>query len=78
MSEQDQIHKVFDNVQAHLRIADLIRRFSTNRHSVHETALEGLDLRECRRILDLGCGFGPLRTNSRAGWHLKRSLRGLT
>jgi len=59
MSEQDQIHKVFDNVQAHLRIADLIRRFSTNRHSVHETALEGLDLRECRRILDLGCGFGP-------------------
>jgi len=59
MSEQDRVLRVFDNVQAHLRIADLIRRFSTNRRSVHEAALEGLDLTECRRILDLGCAFGP-------------------
>ncbi|HOF74484.1 MAG TPA: class I SAM-dependent methyltransferase [Syntrophales bacterium] len=58
MSEQEQIHRVFDKVQAHRRIAELIRRFSTNRRSVHETALEGLDLRECRQILDLGCAFG--------------------
>jgi len=58
MSEQAQIHKVFDNVQAHLRIADLIQRFSTNKHDVHRTALEGLDLKECRQILDLGCAFG--------------------
>jgi len=58
MSEQAQIHKVFDNVQAHLRIADLIQRFSTNKHDVHRTALEGMDLMECRQILDLGCAFG--------------------
>jgi len=58
MSEQDQIHKVFDDVQAHLRIADLIQRFSTNKHDVRRTALEGLDLEECRQILDLGCAFG--------------------
>jgi ubiquinone/menaquinone biosynthesis C-methylase UbiE len=58
MSEQAQIHKVFDDVQAHLRIAELIQRFSTNKNDVHRTALEGLDLKECRQILDLGCAFG--------------------
>lgn len=58
MSEQEQIHRVFDNVQAHLRIAELIRRFSTNKRNVHETALERLDLTGCRQILDLGCAFG--------------------
>lgn len=58
MSEQAQIHKVFDDVQAHLRIADLIQRFSTNKHDVRRTSLEGLDLKDCRQILDLGCAFG--------------------
>jgi len=58
MSEQAQIHKVFDDVQAHLRIAELIRRFSTNRRDVRRTSLEGLDLKDCRQILDLGCAFG--------------------
>jgi len=58
MSEQAQIHKVFDDVQAHLRIADLIQRLSTNKHDVRRTSLEGLDLKDCRQILDLGCAFG--------------------
>jgi ubiquinone/menaquinone biosynthesis C-methylase UbiE len=58
MSEQAQIHKVFDDVQAHLRIAGLIRRFSTNQRDVRRIALERLGLRECRQILDLGCAFG--------------------
>jgi ubiquinone/menaquinone biosynthesis C-methylase UbiE len=58
MSEQAQIHKVFDDVQAHLRIAELIQKFSTNKRDIHRTALEGLDLTGCRQILDLGCAFG--------------------
>ncbi len=58
MSEQVQIHRVFDNVHAHQRIADLIQRYSTNKRGVHRTALEGLDLTACRSILDLGCAFG--------------------
>jgi ubiquinone/menaquinone biosynthesis C-methylase UbiE len=58
MSEQVQIHRVFDNVHAHQRIADLIQRYSTNKQGVHRTALKGLDLAACRRILDLGCAFG--------------------
>ena len=58
MSEQVQIHRVFDNVHAHQRIADLIQRYSTNKRGVHQTALEGLDLTACRSVLDLGCAFG--------------------
>jgi SAM-dependent methyltransferase len=58
MSEEIQIHKVFDDVRAHQRIADLIQRFSTNKRGIHRTALEGLDLRGCRSVLDLGCAFG--------------------
>ncbi len=58
MSEQVQIHRVFDNVHAHRRIADLIQRYSTNKQGVHRTALEGLDLAACRSVLDLGCAFG--------------------
>lgn len=58
MSEQAQIHKVFEDVQAHLRIAELIQRYSTNKRDIHRAALEGLDLQGCRQILDLGCAFG--------------------
>ncbi len=56
--QQQQISEVFTGVQAHLLTAELIRRHSTNRADIREAALAGLDLRSCRRILDLGCGFG--------------------
>lgn len=58
MSEQVQIQKVFRDVREHQRIAELILKFSTNKGNVQRIALEGLDLRGCRQILDLGCAFG--------------------
>jgi len=58
MSEQLQIEKVFRDVHKHRRVADLIQRFSTNKGNVQKIALEGLDLTDCRQILDLGCAFG--------------------
>lgn len=58
MSEQMQIEKVFQDVHEHQRVAGLIQRFSTNKGNVLRTALDGLDLRGCRQILDLGCAFG--------------------
>jgi ubiquinone/menaquinone biosynthesis C-methylase UbiE len=58
MSEEVQIHKVFADAHTHQRIAYLIQRFSTNKQGIHQTALEGLDLKQCRNILDLGCAFG--------------------
>jgi SAM-dependent methyltransferase len=58
MSEQLQIEKVFRDVHEHQRIAGLIQRFSTNSGNVQKIALEGLNLSNCRQILDLGCAFG--------------------
>ncbi|MDI9570972.1 MAG: class I SAM-dependent methyltransferase [Pseudomonadota bacterium] len=57
-AQQEQITAVFTGVDAHLVTAGLIRSHSTNREDIREAALRGLDLRPCRRILDLGCGFG--------------------
>ncbi len=51
--------EAFRNVERHRDAADLIRAHSLNRRSIREVALEGLDLGGCRKILDLGSGFGP-------------------
>jgi ubiquinone/menaquinone biosynthesis C-methylase UbiE len=55
---QSKIIEVFTDVRAHRVIADLIRKHSTNKNDVREVAVDGLNLSDCREILDLGCGFG--------------------
>jgi ubiquinone/menaquinone biosynthesis C-methylase UbiE len=57
-SDSKQVYDVFINVEAHRLAADLIRNHSTNLTDVRCVALDGLDLRHCRDILDIGCGFG--------------------
>lgn len=52
------IAKVFVDVEAHRYAADIIKRHSSNKRDIRDMALTGLDLRSCRRILDVGCGFG--------------------
>src|SRR5512147_1718087 len=52
------IAKVFIDVEAHRHAADIIKKRSSNKQDIRDMALAGLDLRSCRRILDLGCGFG--------------------
>jgi ubiquinone/menaquinone biosynthesis C-methylase UbiE len=52
------ITEVYSNVDAHRRTAEFILRHSTNRYDIREAALRGVDLSNCRNILDLGCGFG--------------------
>ncbi len=56
--QRQQVKEVFTGVEDHLLTAELIRSHSTNREDIRETALAGLELGNCRRILDLGCGFG--------------------
>ncbi len=53
------VQSVFGDVLGHRIIAEIIRGHSTNGRDVRRHALEGLDLRECREILELGCAFGP-------------------
>jgi len=52
------IAEVFVDVDAHRFTADIVRRHSTNRADVRKVALEGLDLTQCKDILEFGCGFG--------------------
>lgn len=42
----------------HETAAEIIRRNSTNPTDVRQVAVEGLDLSQAERVLDLGCGFG--------------------
>ncbi len=55
---KSKIIEVFADVRTHRVIADLIRKHSTNKDDVRNVAIEGLNLNDCREILDLGCGFG--------------------
>jgi ubiquinone/menaquinone biosynthesis C-methylase UbiE len=55
---KSKVIEVFTDVRTHRVIADLIRKHSTNKDDVRNMAIEGLNLSDCREILDLGCGFG--------------------
>ncbi len=56
--DKKKIRKVFRDVQKHLAIAQLIRRFSTNKEDIRKTALNQVDLSNCQNVLELGCAFG--------------------
>lgn len=56
--DKKKIHEVFCNVQKHLSIAQLIRRFSTNKQDIRKAALDRANLSLCRNVLELGCAFG--------------------
>ncbi len=77
MPERVRIQKVFNDIHAHRHIADLIRRFSSNQRDVRQVALEGLDLRGCRRILDLGCAFGSFAESLRGRVHPAATITGV-
>ena len=75
--EPSKIIEVFLDVEAHRLTADIIRRHSTNRKDIRELALEGLDLRHCRAILDLGCGFGFFTEALRGRVHPDACVKGV-
>lgn len=56
--DKKKIRKVFRDAQKHVAIAQLIRRFSTNKADIRRTALDRLELSSCRNVLELGCAFG--------------------
>ena len=55
--DKKKIRKVFRDVQKHLAIAQLIRKFSTNKEDIRKIALNLVDLSNCLNILELGCAF---------------------
>ena len=49
---------VFSDVSTHMLVSGIIRNQLTNDRDVREEAFRGLEFSGCRKILDIGCGFG--------------------
>jgi ubiquinone/menaquinone biosynthesis C-methylase UbiE len=77
MPERVRVQEVFNDVRAHRRVADLIRRYSTNKRDIRRVATEGLDLRACRSLLDLGCAFGSFATSLQGRVHPRAAITGV-
>jgi ubiquinone/menaquinone biosynthesis C-methylase UbiE len=75
--DKKKIRKVFRDVQKHLAIAQLIRRFSTNKEDIRKTALSHVDLSNCVNVLELGCAFGAFTEALKGKLHPQASITGI-
>ena len=75
--DKKKIRKVFRDVQKHLAIAQLIRRFSTNKDDIRKTALKQVDLSNCKSILELGCAFGAFTEALKDKLHPEAKITGI-
>jgi ubiquinone/menaquinone biosynthesis C-methylase UbiE len=71
------IRQVFRDVQKHRQIEQLIRRFSSNRDDIRLTALNKVDLSECRNVLELGSAFGAFTEALKGRLHPAARITGL-
>lgn len=75
--DKKKIRKVFRDVQKHLAIAQLIRRFSTNKNDIRKTALKQADLSNCKNVLELGCAFGAFTEALKDKLHPEAKITGI-
>jgi ubiquinone/menaquinone biosynthesis C-methylase UbiE len=75
--EKTNVVEVFIDVKAHRLTADIIRKFSTNKKDIRDLALDGLNLKSCKVILDLGCGFGFFTQALKGRVHPEAFVRGI-
>jgi len=75
--DKKKIRNVFRNVQKHLAIAQLIRRFSTNKEDIRKAALNRIDLSHCRSVLELGCAFGAFTEALKNKLHPNAKITGV-
>ena len=75
--DKKKILKVYRDVQRHLAIAQLIRRFSTNKADIRKTALKQADLSNCKNVLELGCAFGAFTEALKEKLHPKAKITGI-
>lgn len=75
--DKKKIRKVFRDVQKHLAIAQLIRRFSTNKEDIRKTALKHADLSNCHNVLELGCAFGAFTEALKDKLHPEAKITGI-
>jgi len=75
--DKKKIRKVFRDVQKHLAIAQLIRRFSTNKDDIRKTALNQADLSNYQNVLELGCAFGAFTEALKEKLHPEARITGI-
>ena len=75
--DKKNVRKVFRDVQKHLAIAQLIRRFSTNKEDIRKTALNHVDLSGCKNVLELGCAFGAFTEALKDRLHPEATITGI-
>jgi SAM-dependent methyltransferase len=54
----EDIRKTYEEVDWHRRSKNIIQEYALNTEDIRDAALKGLDLRQTRDVLDLGCGYG--------------------
>lgn len=75
--DKKKIRQVFRNVQKHQHIETLIRQFSSNEDDIRITALNQVDLSNCRNVLELGCAFGAFTEALKGRLHQDASITGM-
>lgn len=54
----DDINKTYEQVHDLLLTRYIIKTYSTNKSDIRDIALNGLNLKNVKRVLDIGCGYG--------------------
>ena len=54
----EDIRKTYEEVDWHRRTRMIIQKYALNTQDIRDAALAGLDIKQFRDVLDLGCGYG--------------------
>ncbi|MRR37220.1 class I SAM-dependent methyltransferase [bacterium] len=54
----DDIRNTYEPIRDHMMAKEIIQEFALNQSDIRDVALEGLDLGDITRVLDIGCGYG--------------------
>lgn len=54
----EDISRTYEKVHDLLLTRYIIKTYSTNKSDIRDVALDGLDLKHVKRVLELGCGYG--------------------
>ena len=54
----DRLAEVFRDIDGHKQSSKIIRTYSYNKQDIREVALNGIDFKNVKQVIDIGCGFG--------------------
>ena len=75
--DKKKIRQAYQDVQKHQHIEATIRRFSSNKNDIRQTALASVDLSACLTVLEMGCAFGSFTEALEGRLHPLARITGL-